>query len=143
MCRMRLKKEVSWLFIIAALVGADQVSKYIVERKFPSLLTFNRGIAFGIFSNVSSNKILILISVLILIYLLYFLFAKNIWLSKAVLILLFSGICANLIDRLYFGHIRDFIDLKYWPSFNLADSYLVLALLIFTWPYLLGRRAKG
>jgi len=52
------------------------------------------------------------------------------------LILLFSGTIGNLIDRLAFGYVRDFIDLGFWPSFNLADSYStigVILLVIYFW----------
>jgi signal peptidase II len=44
--------------------------------------------------------------------------------SNFPLILIFSGAISNLIDRLYFGCVIDFINLKVWPIFNLADIFI-------------------
>ena len=49
---------------------------------------------------------------------------------------LLSGVIGNLIDRLLFGYVRDFIDVGFWPIFNLADSYNttgVILLVIWFW----------
>ena len=43
---------------------------------------------------------------------------------------LFGGTIGNLIDRLFLGHVRDFIDLQVWPIFNIADSFNVIGVLI-------------
>jgi signal peptidase II len=44
--------------------------------------------------------------------------------------LILSGAVSNIIDRLYFGCVIDFIDLKIWPVFNLADSFIVLGVIL-------------
>lgn len=41
-------------------------------------------------------------------------------------ILIISGALSNIIDRLYLGCVIDFIDLKFWPVFNLADVYITI-----------------
>ena len=41
-------------------------------------------------------------------------------------ILIVSGLLGNLIDRVFRGHVIDFIDFKFWPVFNLADSLIVV-----------------
>ena len=40
--------------------------------------------------------------------------------------LLIGGSLGNLVDRLRIGHVTDFLDLKYWPAFNLADTFIVV-----------------
>jgi signal peptidase II len=40
--------------------------------------------------------------------------------------LLIGGSLSNLIDRIRLGHVTDFLDFRYWPAFNLADSFIVI-----------------
>ena len=40
--------------------------------------------------------------------------------------LLIGGSTSNLIDRIRLGHVTDFLDFRYWPAFNLADSFIVV-----------------
>ena len=37
-----------------------------------------------------------------------------------------GGSVSNLVDRLRLGHVTDFLDLDYWPAFNLADTFIVV-----------------
>lgn len=46
--------------------------------------------------------------------------------DNILIILILSGAFSNIIDRLTFGCVTDFIDLKFWPVFNLADIFIVL-----------------
>jgi signal peptidase II len=48
----------------------------------------------------------------------------------AALGLLIGGSVSNLVDRIRLGHVTDFIDLRYWPAFNLADSFIVIGVAI-------------
>ena len=40
--------------------------------------------------------------------------------------LVIGGSVSNLTDRVRLGHVTDFLDFKYWPAFNLADSFIVV-----------------
>jgi signal peptidase II len=40
--------------------------------------------------------------------------------------LVIGGSVSNLVDRVRLGHVTDFLDLKFWPAFNLADSFIVV-----------------
>ena len=40
--------------------------------------------------------------------------------------LLVGGSLSNLIDRVAHGHVTDFIDVSHWPTFNLADTFIVI-----------------
>ena len=44
----------------------------------------------------------------------------------AALGLLIGGSVSNLVDRIRLHHVTDFIDLRWWPAFNLADSFIVI-----------------
>jgi signal peptidase II len=44
----------------------------------------------------------------------------------AALGLLIGGSISNLLDRVRLGHVTDFLDLRYWPAFNLADTCIVV-----------------
>ena len=41
-----------------------------------------------------------------------------------------GGSVSNLIDRVRLGHVTDFLDFKYWPAFNLADSFIVIGVVM-------------
>jgi signal peptidase II len=56
--------------------------------------------------------------------------------------LLIGGSASNLTDRMRLGHVTDFIDLRFWPAFNLADSFIVLGVLILLAALLLPQRAQ-
>jgi signal peptidase II len=43
---------------------------------------------------------------------------------------LLGGSVSNLVDRVRLGHVTDFLDLRYWPAFNLADSFIVAGVAI-------------
>jgi signal peptidase II len=44
--------------------------------------------------------------------------------------LLIGGSLSNLIDRIRLGHVTDFLDLQWWPAFNLADSFIVIGVAV-------------
>jgi signal peptidase II len=48
----------------------------------------------------------------------------------------------NLIDRLRFGFVIDFLDLRIWPVFNIADSVITIAALILTWELLFKKNVS-
>ena len=41
-----------------------------------------------------------------------------------------GGSLSNLLDRVRLGYVTDFLDLRYWPAFNLADSFIVIGVLV-------------
>jgi signal peptidase II len=129
--------------VAAATVVADQATKALVRstidrtEEIDLILGIelvnvrNRGIAFGMFSG--GGILLVLFAVAALIALLVF-FARHrdrplVWLPTGLLI---GGATGNLIDRIAEGAVVDFVDLPWWPAFNLADvaiTFGVLALL--------------
>lgn len=136
----------SMLYIIAILIIVlDQTSKYLIKtymqigESFPLLgdvlrLTSHRnpGAAFGILQGQRWFFILIGLSVIIGIFFINRKIAgRRRWLRVA-LGLLMGGAVGNLIDRILYGYVVDFIDVRiiHYPIFNVADSAIVLAVIL-------------
>ena len=117
-------------FILIAffIVFLDQITKFLMKDVHFGLFNYvtNTGAAFSLFTGF--NFILALISLVVIVFIVYF-YKKN---DKLLLPLAFllGGTIGNLIDRVFFGYVRDFIDLKFWPVFNVADSFNVIGVAI-------------
>ncbi|MBI5413847.1 signal peptidase II [Candidatus Peregrinibacteria bacterium] len=121
----------------AFLIALDFISKYFAEiyLKAPLViqpgvfrlsLSYNTGTAF---STPIPNAVMIFAAPLLLAFVIWLIssnFNLNHWLTKLCLILLISGAIGNLINRIFTGAVIDFIAFSFWPSFNLADSYLTV-----------------
>lgn len=103
---------------------------------FNFVMVWNKGISFGLFNNETDYGPLILI-VLSLLVTIWF----GIWLTRcqnkmqcAGLVLVISGAVGNMIDRMRFGAVADFLDFHvfgyHWPAFNVADSCIVVGVVI-------------
>jgi signal peptidase II len=119
-------------------LGADQLTKAIVTSRldlfdevhvvgpFSIHHVTNSGIAFGFFS--SATSLVILLTSLAVAWMLYF-FARSGSrhpILPVALGLVMGGSVSNLLDRVRLGHVTDFLDLRYWPAFNLADTFIVV-----------------
>jgi signal peptidase II len=90
----------------------------------------NSGIAFGLFA--SATAVVIVLTTVAVGWMLVF-FARSGArhpVLPAALGLLIGGSVSNLVDRVRLGHVTDFLDLRYWPAFNLADSCIVVGVAI-------------
>ncbi|HZB86527.1 MAG TPA: signal peptidase II [Gaiellaceae bacterium] len=134
-----------WLALLAvafAAILADQITKGIVASQLelgdsvhllgPLSIRHvrNPGIAFGLFSSWAT-AVTILTACAIAWMVFYFARsgARHPVLPVA-LGLLIGGSLANLIDRIRLGHVTDFLDLRFWPAFNLADTFIVAGVAI-------------
>ena len=127
----------------------DQLSKFFVRTNFqlnqsiPIInnifhLTYiqNTGAGFGILK--SQALILIFISVAVIGIILYNFdkIKNNETLLQILAGFVLGGTIGNLIDRLAYGRIIDFLDFRIWPIFNFADSFVttgVIGLIIYLW----------
>jgi signal peptidase II len=126
--------------VAAATVAADQAVKALVRSTIDRTESVdlilgiqlvnvrNSGIAFGLFSG--GGILLVIFAVAALAALLVF-FHRNrnrplVWLPTGLLI---GGAAGNLIDRTRQGAVTDFIDLPYWPAFNVADMAITFGVL--------------
>lgn len=149
------KRHYLFLFAAAGVIAADQALKWVVLNLLPlhekiavvpgflNIVHYrNPGGAFGLFSAQSGLLTAVLfigvtIAALGFIIYLYFRTPADGQVLAAGLALVFGGAAGNLIDRLRFGNVVDFIDLYvgnyHWPAFNLADSAITLGMIIFAW----------
>lgn len=117
-----LKKYSKIVSLFVSLILVDQLSKYLV-RHFDGFYICNSGISFGI--NLP-NYIFWIAWIIIIIALVYYLFKNLPSRISTILSIVLAGAISNMIDRIYFGCVLDFIDLKVWPVFNLADTFISL-----------------
>jgi signal peptidase II len=90
----------------------------------------NSGIAFGLFS--SATAVVTALTAIAVAWMLVF-FARSGArhpILPTALGLLIGGSVSNLVDRIRLGHVTDFLDFRYWPAFNLADSFIVVGVSI-------------
>jgi len=130
-----------WLALAAialAAVAADQLTKHIVTSNLrldegthvigPLWIHHvqNSGIAFGLFA--SATAVVIVLTGLAVAWMLAY-FARSGArhpILPVALGLVIGGSLSNLVDRVRLGYVTDFLDLRFWPAFNLADSFIVI-----------------
>ena len=124
----------SWIYKNLELYESIEISNFLN-------FTFikNYGIAFSIFNNPSLN-LNIFLSVLIFLicrFLFYLVFIKidnrqKFDFQKLVYVFILAGGIGNLLDRLLYGYVVDFIDITFNPYvFNLADTYVTIGLVMY------------
>jgi signal peptidase II len=138
------------ILIIISVIVLDQATKYLADTfispyESVGLLPIlqlvnvkNTGAAFGMFSGLG-NHFFIVVSIMAMAVIAYVLIKGREGYNCLSLIL--GGAAGNLIDRVLFGYVRDFIDVYistyHWPAFNIADSALTVGLFILVlYPFL-------
>jgi signal peptidase II len=86
----------------------------------------NTGIAFGLFADATSIVIVLTAAAIGALLVFFGRSARRHPLLPAAVGLVLGGSISNLADRLRLGHVTDFLDLDYWPAFNLADTFIVV-----------------
>lgn len=141
------KRAVSFFFGVLIL---DQLSKFIILRNFQPFQSFpviknifhislvcNKGLAFGLFSKTPGPAFVWIIYISLIIAVFAFFFYKEFFrkrksqttgwqLRQISLSLILAGAVGNLIDRIRFGFVIDFLDFRIWPVFNIADSAITI-----------------
>lgn len=111
----------------------DQATKFcatgrhaVVIENFLSINYMkNTGIGFGLFQGQNTAVIFLMMIFIGLVLYYYDKIPKNKWVV-ALAALLIGGAVGNLIDRVSFGFVRDFIDFSFWPAFNMADAAITV-----------------
>ncbi|MBN2471354.1 MAG: signal peptidase II [Anaerolineae bacterium] len=144
-----MKQRANYLLLLAiaaAVILLDQLTKALVvanlglHEQFAPVealrpyFTFtyvrNTGAAFGLFP--SGGMIFIVVALVVTVMIVYFYrtIPDQTPLMRAALGLQLGGAWGNLIDRLRLGYVVDFLDFKFWPVFNVADSAIVVGVLV-------------
>lgn len=140
-------KSTRWLLIVAALIiVVDQITKFFVRKYIPFggqwapwdwmlpyarlLHISNTGAAFGLFKN--ANVILMILAVVVSAAILWYYprVPEDQKVVRFALSLQLAGAVGNLIDRIAFGHVTDFISVGKFAIFNVADSSITVGVLI-------------
>lgn len=110
-------------------------SRPIIEGFFNLVYVRNDGAAWNILSGHGIVLILISLAVLALLFIYRREFLHGHFSHKILLGLLIGGIAGNLVDRIRFGWVTDFLDFQFgsyhYPSFNVADSAICIALVFY------------
>ena len=137
------------IIIIVAIIALDQWSKWAIKTSFnlyqskpviQDLLHFtyvtNDGMAFGL-SFPGGKHVLLIMTMLLTGFIVGFLWKEKNGhpLIKYGLALILSGAIGNLIDRMLYGKVVDFLDLMignfHWYIFNIADSSVTIGMILF------------
>ncbi len=152
-----------WLGVSLVVVIVDQLSKFIADAQlvyaeplpvlpsFNLTLLYNRGAAFSFLSEAGGWQrwFFVAVSVIAVVLLTVWLRKLNSrqWLLALALALVIGGAVGNLIDRLWLGHVVDFIQLYYksfyWPAFNVADSAITVGAVLLVWDGLFANKTRG
>jgi signal peptidase II len=133
--QMNKRKIILSILFSIALIASDQALKYLI-RLNGGFYICNKDLAFGL--PFSLIIILIILAIIVLFFKI-----KKLKINKLIencklkienlnrilflsIILILAGALSNIIDRLLYGCVIDFIDLKFWPIFNLADIYITV-----------------
>ena len=119
------KKEIQRSLTILLLILLDQLLKIVVVNGMSVKYYINRGVAFSIWPSTLWWYLIPMVIVSLIAIL-----TKT---SSWGLALIIGGGIANLVDRLKYGGVIDFIKLNHWPVFNLADIMIVSGLCIILW----------
>lgn len=147
------------LIVAAGVLVLDQITKWLildlvmqpprvieVTPFFNLVMVWNRGVSFGMFAGEADVVRWVLIAVALAITALML-----VWLRRAdrrfvatALGLVIGGAIGNVVDRLRFGAVADFLDLHllgyHWPAFNVADAGITIGVALLVVDSLFGRR---
>ncbi|MDR0439744.1 MAG: signal peptidase II [Candidatus Accumulibacter sp.] len=158
---MPLRNLKPWLWFAGIVVLLDQVSKWIVlgalrpgEVRYVApfwnwVLAFNPGAAFSFLSDAGGWQrwFFTVLSLAVSAWIVTLLrrYSGEFQLSLSLTLVL-GGALGNVIDRIRFGFVVDFIQWHaagyYWPAFNLADSAITLGAVLLLWNQLCGKRPE-
>jgi len=159
-----MKNKYLWVgSIVSIVLVLDQLTKYIIEKRFRMFETVNiipgffnltyvrnRGAAFGILATVPGiwrGLFFISVTIIAIVMIAVLIRKTHERLLVAAFSLIAGGAAGNLIDRVRSGEVVDFIQWYvksyYWPSFNVADSAITVGVGLLVIDMLLGTSAKS
>ena len=155
--------QLKWLWLSLGVIVLDQAAKQIAEAMLPPhqavevlpffdwYLTYNSGAAFSFLAGAGGWQrwfftiVAVVISAVILQWLRKL--PRDETLTAASLSLILGGAIGNLIDRLYLGHVVDYIQVwlgSYpWPAFNVADAAISIGAVMLILSSFAGSRKPG
>ena len=171
--RAQMKKIFKYLLVILAIILLDQLSKGVlinlitgrvpmfapawqlipvpylmahVTDFFNVVFTWNPGTSFSLFRALgeAAPVIIIVITAFVIGFILYYLFRRAGEYERLPLAFIAGGALGNLIDRVRFGAVVDFLDFHiggaHWPAFNVADVFICLGVGLYVLNWFIARR---
>lgn len=144
-------RNMLWILFATLIILIDQISKFYANAMLPFetplavmsgfnlTLAYNTGAAFSLFEQYNGGQIMFftILAITVSTYLTIWLYRLEVDSSlklKLALSLILGGTFGNMIDRLSFGYVIDFIQLYYksfyWPIFNVADSAITVGAIL-------------
>lgn len=117
-----------------------------VTNFFNIVFTWNPGTAFSLFRAMGDNMpiVMVVATGIIIALLLWYLLRRAKSYERTPLIFIVGGALGNLIDRIRFGAVIDFLDFHiggaHWPAFNIADSFITIGVCLYILNWWLARR---
>lgn len=150
------------LFVAVVIVALDQVTKSAIASRFAFheiypvidgffnlVYVMNPGAAFGFLAKTSESFrsfFFIGVTILVMGLIVYYIVKSESgnMIYDISLTLIFSGAVGNLIDRIRFGAVVDFLDFHihvwHWPAFNVADSAITVGAVLMIWGMITHRK---
>ena len=136
-------KDLTFFLILAIIIIVDRIVKLLIDRMstkievIPNLFYISKSTNTGAaFSMLSGQNSLLMWAGIIIVGIILYLYPKipEKKLPLTAFALITGGAIGNIIDRLMYGHVIDFISLTFWPSFNIADSAITVgAIMLVIW----------
>ncbi len=152
----KMRHNLLLVIIVTVIVALDRWTKLLVSHKlalgesvspikalgdfFRIVHWRNTGAAFGLFQN--ANVVLLVVSLVVSLVVLFYYqtLKRNNVLAKLSLSLVLAGAIGNIIDRIKFGYVIDFIAVGRFPVFNVADSAVTIGVFLMIIYYLIEER---
>lgn len=152
-----------WLWVTAVVIVLDQVTKQVAQALlvfevpvpvipfFNFTLSYNTGAAFSFLAQAGGWQRWFFVLLALFVSAVIFFWIKKLppterWVAIALAMIL-GGALGNVIDRVFLGHVIDFIHLYYeqwsWPIFNLADSAISVGVAMLILDGLFGGKKTG
>ena len=136
----------SYCLLFSAIFSLDRVTKYFMRLaetnyRVNDFLTFtlqyNRGISWGMFDSENQTLFMVITGIISIFIIIFFLYTFIRFMNHNLIFgetMVCAGALSNLIDRIAYGGVADFISLSgsfwSWPVFNVADMFIVAGLAI-------------
>ena len=148
------------LVVICSLI-ADQFSKFWIDTQmvldkpiaygdyFNLVKVWNTGVSFSMFNDYGQAGAIILsvLALLVVAFLINWMRKETVKIKIFSLSLIVGGALGNVIDRVRFGAVLDFLDFHYkgthWPAFNLADTFICIGAFILIYLEIFNGKKKG
>ena len=141
-------KHLAFWSVAFLVLVLDRISKFFIIKYIPlnssidfSFFSFshvlNTGTVFGLLKNSSWFFIIFAAAVSAFLILKYRKFSESL---QPILGLILGGALGNLLDRLLYGAVVDFIDFHFWPAFNIADSAVTIAVILLLYREYFGKK---